>query len=353
MADVDKDSLIISKVTPADEKSYIDFLQEAYKDQFNNYRFESRCEIKEFWRWEYVENPHKIAEKPLVWICRVGENIVGQLCVMPVTVKINNRSYGGGWCQDFMVLPEFRGMGIGQKLVREVKRGLNDTVDVVMAIIATERSRAIFRKQGFIEMGEINKNVAVKAASKILLSIRKVGVGRNVDIQEANTFDVEFNRLWEYVSNKFNCLVKRDEEVLKWRFAPQRHWTYRAFIAKENGIPKGYVIVKEKSCRRIRQKSLSTGTISDIFFDPSETYIGRALIETALNVMKKRTSLVRCDVMNPSAKQFLRSIGFIDIKSSNMFLLCLSERMAKEDISLARKRDNWYLTYGDSDLDLS
>jgi len=345
--------MIISKLTLTDEKAYIDFLQRAYRGQFNSYRFESRHDIKEFWHWEYIDNPHKITGKPLVWICRAGEDIVGQLCVMPVTVKISGRSYTGGWCQDFMVLPEFRGRGIGQQLVHEVKMGLSDSVDITMAVIATERSRALFRKQGFMEIGEINKNISLRMVSGILLWFRRLNAGKSIEIQESDAFDVEFDNVWEYISEKFNCLIKRDKEVLRWRFAPQPHWAYRAFIAKEGNIPKGYVIVKVKKYDLIGQKSFNTGIISDVFFDPSETHIGRALIEKALKIMKNKVAVVRCDVMNPSAQRFLRTAGFVGIKSDNMFLLCLSERVAKEDAALARNRNSWYITYGDSDLDFS
>lgn len=353
MAEVNRNSMIISKLTLIDEESYIDFLQRAYRDQFNSHRFESLHEIKEFWRWEYVENPHKITGKPLVWICRVGEDIVGQLCVMPVTVKISGRSYVGGWCQDFMVLPEFRDRGIGQQLVHEVKMGLSDTVDITMAVIATERSRSLFRKQGFIEIGEINKNISLRMVSMILLSFRRLNAKKSIEIQEIAGFDVGFDRLWECLSERFNCLIKRDKEILKWRFAPQPYWAYRAFIAKEDNIPKGYVVVKVKKYDKIGQKSLNMGIISDVFFDPAQPHIGHSLIEKALKIMEKESTVVRCDVMNPSVQRFLRTIGFVGIKSDNMFLLCLSERVDKEDAALVRNRYNWYITYGDSDLDFS
>ena len=345
--------MILSKLTVADEEAYVDFLQKAYRDQFNSYRFESRAEVKKFWRWEYLDNPQHIHEKPLIWVCRSGDNIVGQLCVMPVKVKLCNGIYQGGWCQDFMVLPDFRGKGIGQKLVHEVKNGLHDTMDVVMAVIATENSRAIFRKEGFTEVGEVNKNVAVTAASNILLSIRRFGARRSIEVQEANISGGEFNHLWECLSKKFDCLIMRDAETLNWRFAPQRYWTYRAFIAKAYGVPKGYVIVKEKVCRIKRRQSSNTGIIADIFFDPAEQNIGRTLIETALHCIKGTLPVVRCDAMNPSVQKLLKSAGFITIKSANRFLLYLSERVAKEDIVSARKKCNWYITYGDSDLDLS
>lgn len=353
MAEIDGNSMIISKLTLTDEKSYIDFLQRAYRNQFNGYRFESRHNIEEFWRWEYIENPHKITGKPLVWICRVGGDIIGQLCVMPVTVKISDRSYAGGWYHDFMVLPEFRGRGIGQQLMHEVKLGLSDTVDITMAVIATERSRAIFRKHSFIEIGEVNKNISLRMVSRILLSFRRLNAEKSIKIQETDAFDVEFDNLWECLSKNFKCLIKRDKEIIRWRFAPQPYWTYRAFIAKEDNIPKGYIIVKVKKYDKIGQKSLNIGIISDVFFDPSETHIGRALIENALKIMKNEEIIVRCDVMNPSVQRFLRSVGFVNIKSDNMFFLCLSERVAKEDAALARNRYSWYITYGDSDLDFS
>lgn len=353
MAEINADSLIISKITPADEKSYVDFLQQAYKDQFNSYRFKSRSEIEKFWRWEYAENPHEITGKPLVWICQAGEKIVGQLCVMPVTVKINDRAYRGGWCQDFMVLPEFRGRGIGQQLVCEAKKGLSDIIDIAMAVIATERSRALFRKQGFIEIGNINKGVLLRMAAKILLLIRRFNTAKNIEVQETDVFDAEFDDMWKCLSERFSCLINRDKEILGWRFAPQPYWAYRTFIAKEGKVPKGYIIVKIKKYDRIRQKGLNAGIISDIFFDPSETYVGNALIEKALNIMGDKTIIVRCDVMNPSMKRFLKSAGFIDMKSDNTFLLFLSERVAKKDVPLAKDKDSWYITYGDSDLDFS
>ncbi len=353
MAETDTNTPIISQLSIADEKPYIEFLQKAYKDQFHRYRFESFDATREFWRWEYMSNPVAIPGKPLVWVCKIGGKIVGQLCVMPVPVKIGGRDYIGGWYHDFIVLREFRDRKIGRKLICETAKGVRDSIDISMAVIVTERSRALFRMHGLREVGTLKKNVSVAGLTDILLSIKRPKTARAIEIQEVTALDADFDSLWKDTANRFDCLIKRDSQVLRWRFKPQLYWSYRLFLAKEGGAPKGYIVVKIGAQERRKRQGLNIGVVSDLFFDPSQKHVGYALLEKALSVLKTEASVIRCDVMHEQIERFLRSVGFFSIKSDNLLFLSFSERVKKEDVVLAKEEKSWFLTYGDSDLDFS
>lgn len=350
MAEINRHSLKISQLTLVEEGPYLDFLQKAYKGQFNSYRFVSRQEIKDFWRWEQIINPFKLSENPLVWICRSYEEIVGQICFMPVSVVIKGKSYTGGWFQDFILLPDFRDKGIGQRLLQEAKNGLAETIDIAMAVIGTERSKAIFSKLGLLEIGELKKNIAVRLASKALFSFLP-RVAQDIEIREIDASGDDFEALWKRLSSKFTCLIKRDKYALSWRFMPQPYWSYRLFLASKGNVPKGYVVVKTNKYDR-NWKVSNEGVISDLFFDPLEMNIGYALLEKALSVMKGEV-FVRCDVMSLPIHEFLRNVGFFCIKSNNSIYMSFSQRVDREDVALASNKNNWHITYGDTDLDFN
>ncbi len=377
MAEDKKNSLTFRRLSLDDENAYLDFLMKANTGQFNSYRYMVRDRVRSFWRWEYLSGPAVTGGGPLIWICSQRNSIVGQLCVMPVDVVIDGRQYKAGWCQDFMVLSEFRGMGIGHQLVQHVQKGTTDTLDILMAVIATERSSDIFKKSGFLEMGTIDRYIYPLNFSAISRRLFKTSVlslplgallggafrcftlfrnfRKNDDpkIVETRVFDEKFNAFWQGVSKKFKCAVKRDADALRWRFAPQAYWDYGILIAQAEDIIKGYAVLKKEGPNKPKSGALRVGIISDILFDPADKETGETLLSAALGKLRADFDLVRCDMLDPDIERLLKSGGFMKMKSNNKFLICPLKEELRDNNRAIRDRRNWHLAHSDSDMDLS
>lgn len=375
MAKDNKDPLTsFQRLTLSDEKGYVDFLVSAYADQPNRLRFKDRDEASKYWRWEYLDNPAAPKGDPFIWICKSGGKIIAQACFMPVKLKIGNGYYKGGWCQDLMVLPEFRNLGVGFLLIRHAVNEMSALADILMAAGTNSNSFAVLSALGFRETGRINRNVIVTDHRKLsdaltqnsllssLLALvssslfavkaflsKPVKTGA-IEIAVAGEFGKEFDGFFEDVSKKYRCITNRDSAELRWRFTDNSRWKYSMLLAKEDGIMLGYLVFREGLLGG-KLETVRAGVISDILFDPEDAAAGRALLAYAVERFRGRVDIIRCDLLSKRAEKAVRSSGFINAGSSNRFLVYPIREELKRDPGLLTA-NNWYLTYGDSDLDL-
>lgn len=330
------------------EEEYVDFLMEAYREQFNYHRFRDREFVKRFWRWEYVENPAASSENPYIWICRRRGKIIARICFMPVRLSVKGRTYKGCWCQDLMVLSELRSMGMGYFLIRHALGELAGSVDLVMVSGTNSDSYALFKNSGFIDLGFIGRNI--KPALFGSAAYRRSGLMDSLDISEVQHFDERFDRLWHEVSGKISCAVVRDKATLAWRFDQNPYLKYNILAAEKDALLKGYVVFRKDTLKRGALSGLRIGIISDIFFDPADRDVGALLLSRAIQHMGKDVKIFRCDILCEAIYPVIRSAGFFSIKSNNRFLVHPITKGLDEVVESAGE---WYLTYGDSDLDLS
>ena len=139
---------------------------------------------------------------------------------------------------------------------------------------------------------------------------------------------------------------------MQWRWHHHPLYVYKVWAARQEGCLKGYVVVREDLALTSRLKGLKVAIISDLFFDPQEKNIGKALLKSVINAYRERTDLMRCDLYSPEIQSFLRREGFIGIKSQHRFLIyALKEEYKKCVEQAVSLKKGWHLTYGDSDFD--
>jgi len=327
-----------------DEEDYIDFLADAYRDQFNFYKYADRSLVKNCWRWEYIDNPAVPVGDPLIWICRFKKKIIAQICFMPSIVKVKDKTYKGGWCQDFIILPQFRNMGMGHFLIRYALKELAGCMDILMASGTNAASYALLKNYGFINLGFIDRNIR-PALFEFSRSVYKTD---RIEISEENVFNYEFDRFWFDVSKKISCIIKRDAKMLEWRFIKNPYLCYKVITARCEGALKGYVICRQGRLARGGLAGLNIGIISDILVDPHDKTTGVALLRAAFYHLKKKSIIFRCDVLCKEMGPILKAAGLINIRSSSRFLIYPINGDIDE---IVKDSDTWYVTYGDSDMD--
>lgn len=367
------------KLSIEDKEEYADFLIDAYKDQFNSYQFKDREKVKKIWFWKYVDNPALAKGNPLIWIARIGGKIAGQLCLMPVEIKIGDNMYKAGWTQDFIILPQHRHKGIGRLLVGYVIEDSKKYLDMLLVAGTNKASYTIFKQLDFIDVDFISRNIKImdfrnmpnrlsnniitrvfiRAATYLsaLISFFYASVPNNkkIDIAELDRFGESIDTFWLAVSKVFPNIVKRDSECLKRRFIEQPFFKYKILTARDGRGVKGYVIIRIGEINNGRFSGLKMGIVSDILFDPEERYIGKLLLKAAIGYFDGRTDMMRCDILDRKMRSVIMSSGFIGIKSNNRFLLLPLTDELKSRYANPSETTNahWHITYSDSDLDLS
>ncbi len=330
-----------------DEEEYLDFLMAAYRDQFNSAAFKDREKVRRSWRWEYVDNPNAPEGEPLIWLCRLKGRIIAQACLMPVELKADDKYCKAGWCQNLMILPEFRNVGLGYFLLKHVMSVLRKgEIDILLAAGTNENSYSLLKGLGFSDLGFINRNIRPS-----LFGLAGLDAKGPVRIIETDGFGPDFDSFWSSVSRNFPCIVKRDSKNLRWRFKENPYWSYKVLCAKAGDVLQGYAVLKEGRLKG-RLKGIKVGAISDILFDPKDKPAGLTLLAGACAYLRKRAGVLRCDMLCGEMQRFVKSAGFLSIRSNNRFLVYPVSEELKARKSALEDRRRWCLTYGDSDLDL-
>ena len=193
----------------------------------------------EFWSWHFVESPHSKPEKMPVWLAKSGQRIAGQLAAIPVELKVGGEILPSMWILDFVVDPEFRRQGIGKRLVRAAE----ESCDVMLGVNTMEQhAPALLQGLGWKIVGKIPRfhkllfpGSALREISKIKPLSKAVNLGfapfrprsdkkflrENENLRLLETFDADFDKLWNEASGQWNCAVKRDAEMLRWQYQKQ------------------------------------------------------------------------------------------------------------------------------------
>lgn len=296
---------------------------------------------------------------------------------MPVELKINNRIFKAGWCQDLMILPEFRNVGVGYFLIKYMQEEAKGLVEILLSAGTNRNSYALLANLGFTDVGYIGCSIKPVNTEKIVSVLLRgtpfsgmtqplvafmansMAAGRRLagyfyegsphrmEISRMTDFGRDLDSFWIMVSKDIPCLVKRDSKTMTWRFQNNPRFNYVTFVAREEGAIKGYIVLREGGVNNPRFEGLRAGVISDLLFDRHDKGIGSALFDAAIGYFKDKADLIRCDILDEEVRPLLRAKGFFDIKSDNRFLIC---PLQAEKPSLVRGA--WHITYGDADLDL-
>jgi len=365
---------------PAEKKALVDFFKIAYSDQFNASYYQDDEEIAKRLEWCDVKNPNVPNRQPTSWICKERKTgkIVGHFGIMPVALKHKDAYSPAAWGRDLVVLPGFRKLGIGPFLVDKVLKNIKKELHFFLVAGGHENVHKMYREFGLADLGRIPLYIRVLRVDNILknksanrLLRRSLGFAGNallhilhtasymqsfkyrkskIAIGEISNFDDSFDELWKSASSSFPLIVKRDSTSLKWRFIDQPYWKYRIFKATDENHKKtkGYVVLREGKSR-----GFNVGIIPDVFADAGDNQTIFTLIDFAIKYFKKSGSIdfIRCDILHRNFANALKKLGFISMRSNSHFMI--TDIHQGQNPKFVVNRDNWFVNYADSDLDLS
>jgi GNAT superfamily N-acetyltransferase len=315
-----------------------------------------------FWKWHYLENPNARADDIPLWVVVCDDEIVGQLATIPVQLKVGKATRPAIWILDFIVREDFRGKGLGKKLVLAAQ----EKYPTMITLGINEQSAGLFRSQGWAEMGTIHRyhrmlyaGNGLKHATKIaplrealnLLSVGfRSGVPRGQNkfsAKHLTEFGTEFDDFWERASAQWPCAVRRDARTLAWQFERQPGKKFDIIGLYENDRLAGYAVLFFR--KAIANTAPAKAAISDLCYETrNSAEVVDALIGLALRrAVERRAASLVTDVLDGLVEERLKRHGFWRVKKSPQFMVCAAE--GRDELY---KPQNWFLTRADSDVSI-
>ncbi len=347
----------ISRYTDADRKALDVFKRSVWGDEALH------C-APDYFRWQFEQSPYKRDEGSQIWIYRKDGRVYGQQAGLPVLLKVGDQYYRGSWAIDLMVAPAFRLRGVGAVL-SETYVADND---VTIGIGITDDAFRAFRRAGWLDLGEVPLFVRPLDAVEMLKTRWRPIAGRfigavinaglrclawgwrlrsmavRIRLKEIDRFDERMDELWHLVSPHYAIIAQRDCGYLNWRYVdhPQKN-RYRRFLLSRGDELLGYAVL-----RLGRRHDVSAGYVVDFLCAPK--HIG-TLFGACLPVLRRWGAAVAyCSCSGVEAQGCLKWLGF-KRRRSGAHMMVRTDSIDEQSAQLISRRDNWFVTAGDSDTD--
>jgi GNAT superfamily N-acetyltransferase len=311
--------------------------------------------------WYFLQNPNADQGRPPVWVVKNGREIVGQVATIPVRLKAGASMTTAAWILEFILLPDFRGQGLGKRLVQEVGKtyptmitlGINEASTRVFMSLGWKALGGIHRYHRMLFAGSAAKQSGLAGGVLDLLSapLRMSVAGSKGDgsfaARHDATFDEELDQLCERASRQWPAAVRREHRYLTWQFLRQPAKKFEVIKLYERGTLVGYAVLFFRRGGATRRPPKAA--ISDLVYDESKSdEVIDGLLAAALQMaIARRAGSLVTDVLDTRVEGRLRKHGFWRIEKSPRFMASSTEFP-----DALYRSENWYLTRADSDVSI-
>jgi len=352
-----RNEIIIEQLKYTEKAAALAFLQKAYADN-------PRQSDPVFWNWHFIESPHVVPEKLPIWLAKSGERIAGQLATLPVELNIGVEKVKALWVLDWIVDADFRRQGIGKKLAMAAEEyspyllGVNTN---------QQHAPALLLGLNWVVVSKIPRFHKILFAGNALRELSRLGPVRGIvnfvsaplrprrrknfiassGLRILDGFDSAFDTLWSESKKQWNCAVSRSSGMLDWQFKRQPGKKFDILGYFEDGKLLGYAVLFFR--KKDSNDSIAKAAVSDICYHPDNP---RQTVDTLLQgamqlCLERRAGGLVADAIDDLLEDRLRHFGFWKVNSP---LQLMAKSPANQD--LVYKRDNWFLTRGDSDISI-
>jgi len=343
----------IERMDVSERDAVLRFLSRVYSDN-------PRQSDPEFWDWHFADPSLVRREKPLVWLAKSRDRIAGQLGAIAVDLVVNGKPRTAIWILDMMVDPDFRRMGIAQRLVQAAESHCPTLLGVNTP---EQHAPALLQKQGMVVVTKIPRFHRILFPGEAFREIAGFGIVRRLtntaavlfrrkftvgnEIKPIRGFDGTFDDLSSRVKDQWPCHISRSARSLEWQFTKQPGKTYETIGYFEGQELLGYAVLFFRKPNR--HGAIEKAAISDIGYDAKNgEKVVSALVRAALNLaIERRVGGIVTDVIDDMTQQVLSRHGFWKINSGLQLMV-----KSPSDHELVYNGANWFLTRGDSDISI-
>lgn len=314
---------------------------------FNDQTASIRTPHRAYDQFRFVKNPFSPKTPDFLYGVAEDKKYLAQMLTMPMPLSMNNVEYPAFWGQDYFVLEDYRGRGIGKKLSEfYLKR------DYYIAVGFSEKSALIHQKAGAKKIGYLDfyrkwKNPLSFGKSYFMKAFRIKPRAPETyqfpatvaNFRKADTPDqLIFKHLnW----NQEVVETLRNQEYFKWRFfyKPNRYQVYTS----ENKENPTYFVAKV-----CFYKGVNWLMIVDYRFDLGHLEQFKAMITAST---KLRDQLKLSGVLFPSSLKYtkddLEKRGFIRYKHEMVLTTFPFPWETGEEAN-----NRFFISFADSDMDM-
>lgn len=313
-------------------------------------------------RWQFFKNPTK---KYLVDIAfdTISGKVAGIYAVSCISFKINTQISVGSQSLDTITDIDFRGKGLFTKLAKSVyQKAENTNISLVYGFPNGNSIHGFEKKLEWVVLDPVpflikplksryftNKISFLKFFPNINLSFKGFSKSKEYTIKEEFSFPDEVNNLWDNFSKDIKVAVNRNKEYLHWRYIKKPNEDYKVVHCYDSYNKfLGFIVycVKDKHDGRVAY-------IMELIYDLKHPKAGCQLLSYAVKEVKKENAdliLTWCFQHSPNYNALKKSFFFklpekirpIELHFGAMAFDCKLK-------NIISKRENWYLSYSDSD----
>jgi hypothetical protein len=280
-----------------------------------------------------------------------------------IQFKIENNVYLGSQSLDTITDIDYRGKGLFIKLAKDVyRKAKNEGVALVYGFPNGNSIHGFKKKLGWEVLDPVpflikplksryftSKVKFLKYLPSITLSFSSYKESKQFTIVANSIFPETVNTIWKSFSKEIKVAVHRDKKYLDWRYLSKPFESYKiAHCYGNDNKYLGYVVytVKEKHGGKIAY-------IMELIYDLEVPKSGEELLKYAINEIKKENAdciLTWCMEHSPNVSAFSKEFFIKMPEKFRPIELHFGARSFKENLnSIINNRNNWYLSYSDSD----
>ncbi|WP_028892762.1 GNAT family N-acetyltransferase [Tenacibaculum sp. 47A_GOM-205m] len=314
-------------------------------------------------KWQFLESP--INERYVdIALDKKNNQVAAIYAIFPIAFILDSKIVTASQSLDTMTDKDYRGKGLFVNLAKDVyDKASQNNIQFVYGFPNGNSIHGFIRKLNWINLDPVPfliKPLKTKYFTKRIsflswlpnINLSKVKnklVIKDISIIENNLFPNEVNKIWYEFSKSFKVALNRDKEYLDWRYLKKPLENYRIIHAytKENEYL-GFVVfaIKEKHGGKI-------GYVMELIYNPSSKKVGEVLLSYAVNEMKKSQCdcvLSWCFDHSPNYNAFKKSKFYKIPEKLKPIELHFGVRFFNSETSeIINNRENWYLSYSDSD----
>lgn len=334
----------ISKLTNKETPKFMHFMERTLG---------SWPDFKELWRWREQGLPESGGEQAVV--AMAGEDVVGCVGIVPLTVNINGQLTEACWQQDSLVSPSMRGRRLGEKLVLEAEKNYH----LIMAKGTSNPMYGLRRKLGYLDVPYADYLLAVhhpafeaggktkKAIASMLSLWQKVlrppQKKKLLPIVMISRFDEGYDDLAEGLARESGVRPLKKKAYLNWRYFQCPLKTYTVFQAGED-YPRGAIVLGRSN------KDPMEGWVVDMLCASDDKICAYSLLTEARRYFtRNKIRHVLAFSTLPSARRWLMRFGFVPTRRFPRFTFKYNSTDPSPDVL---QKAHWNFWHGDGDLDL-
>lgn len=327
--------------------------------------------LPEVWKWQFLDNP---AGPGYQRLADHAGTIVGQYVAIPTRFHLATRpgieTILAMSC-DTMTHPAYRRQGMFVTLAQELYSELAERfgVTTVWGFPNANSRQGFVGKLEWFDVHEfrtwvkpiqsrhvLQRYVRSSALASVLGAVGdrlyqvvapKPTELRQCTIREISGFDDRFEALWARHRSLARIIQIRDAKYLQWRYCGAQVFGYHPFEVTVAGSLEGYFVL-----RVLTLFDLTFTAVVDLFPCPIvDAKITREILSFAQVYATERNCAFLTALLPPAYLVHLTQFGFLKVpRALTMRRWYLGARCPSAEEPFFRDINNWYITYGDTDI---